>query len=335
MHFDAFSQLAGILGFRALDRRGHPLLDVGQVDVGEGRGLGASGPDWCRARVEGRAEAGTGSAPSSRGTPATRPTPRRPAGCARLARISSPWAWYLSQAATAATSCGPVVRMAMSVWTWVEHLLGDRRRPLGDEGAAQAARAAAADDVLPGPEELRLVAHRPLRDVVVGLLQEQVERLLVPEVEPAREVQEERLLRRLALEAWRCRGRTRGAGPPPGRRGGCPPPRSSGTSPHSPPKIGTGMPAPFPSREARSPRQEPTGSTATNGSPASNISSAMTRAALLLPAPLTARSPKVSVTASAGRARPSPRWSFTRDPRPSRWGSWRRWRGCCPSTRAR
>jgi hypothetical protein len=67
-----------------------------------------------------------------------------------------------------------------------------------------------------------------------------------------------------------------------------------------------GQAGPLPSPEERRPHQSPLGSIATHGTPASYISSAMTTAALLLPAPFLARMPKVSVTASIGGSRSPP-----------------------------
>jgi hypothetical protein len=64
-----------------------------------------------------------------------------------------------------------------------------------------------------------------------------------------------------------------------------PDPRSGGTSPRRPPPSGTAKPGPLPSFEERRPHHARTGSMATNGSPALNISSARTTAEFVFPDP--------------------------------------------------
>jgi len=79
----------------------------------------------------------------------TQASPSSRAG--RVASSASPWWWYLTHSRIAAMSCGPVVRIGMSVWTWVRTFL--LRTALRWVMSVQPSpRAAAADDVLPGPQ---------------------------------------------------------------------------------------------------------------------------------------------------------------------------------------
>jgi hypothetical protein len=71
---------------------------------------------------------------------------------------------------------------------------------LGDVRHPEPPGAAAADHVLPGPQQPQFLLHGLLGDVVVGLLQEQVEGPLVSLIQASGEIQEDVFLRLLGLK---------------------------------------------------------------------------------------------------------------------------------------